>query len=87
MAVNLDTVLGSASGIHERAGDDGKKHIAFVKDANACSPGIADVGHMIQGASDFTVATAGTLGVIDFYVGHALTSNVSASVTRESQSL
>ena len=70
MAVNLDAVLGGAGCIHKRTCNYREEHIAFVENANSCSPGVADISHMVQGASDLTMSTAGTLGVVDLYVGH-----------------
>jgi hypothetical protein len=70
MAFNLYLILGRAGGIHKRAGDHGKKSVPFVEHPDTCSPGIADVSHMIQGARNFAVAATGAFGVIDPYFGH-----------------
>jgi len=70
MPFNLYLVLGRTGSIHKRAGNHRKEGIALVEDANACAPWIANISHMIQGASNFAVPTTGAFGVIDFYVGH-----------------
>jgi len=41
-----------------------------MKNPDACSPGIADVSHMIQGASDFAMAATSAFAVVYFYFGH-----------------
>ena len=81
MAVDLNLIFGSAGSIHKRTGYYRKEYIALMEDANACPPGI-DIGHMVERASDFAMAAARTLGVVNQYFGHVVISWVSANAIR-----
>ena len=70
MSFNFYLILGRAGGIHKRAGNHGKEGVPLVEHSDTCSPGIADVSHMIQGAGNLAVAATSALGVVDQYFGH-----------------